>query len=79
MLSLLFCTLPLFDAELRFTALQKPQDSNTFAMHGYAALCSIWRWLPWDFHAQEYKIPGRIMGVNGNDAGDNILHRKQVK
>lgn len=30
MLSLLFCTLPLFDAELRFTALQKPQDSNTF-------------------------------------------------
>lgn len=49
------------------------------AMHGYAALCSIWRWLPWDLHAQEYKIPGRIMGVNGNDARDNILHRKQVK
>ena len=37
MLSLLFCTLPLFDTELRFTALQKPQDSNTF---GDTRICS---------------------------------------
>ena len=37
MLSLLFCTLPLIDAELRFSALQKAQDSNTF---GDAQICS---------------------------------------